>query len=280
MINKRRRLSLKTATLSWGLGWAVVAMIALKQIPEWSEGGLKTNSGRWGSAAASILQEDAFSQQPNGAEKTLAARGEMQTWPALQPTAINQRAWQDQPAPTFSLQRGSWQYLPTSLREKIEQAPSALGRWKKIIITCTGENQGSARSLHQRDRDVLGADDGLRWHFVIGNGRGDAAGEVSVAPRWQAQQAAGSVTSDAETIVIALIGDWSRRAPSDEQLAALSELIPFLHLHTGWIKVELDPVQAGGKFPVTWLSEAFARKLTPRYETADDPLSEAERNLQ
>ena len=80
---------------------------------------------------------------------------------------------------------------------------------------------------------------GLAYHFVIGNGSSSGNGEIEVGPRWTKQLNGGHVASDYLNniaIGICLVGDLNRDQPTKAQLGALDELITYLRDRVGKIK--------------------------------------------
>ncbi|MFM7052303.1 MAG: peptidoglycan recognition family protein [Planctomycetota bacterium] len=142
-----------------------------------------------------------------------------------------------------------WQALPA-----VKIAPSesprggapvevAPGRWQAIVIHHSATPAGTAVDLaRQHEQWGLGS---LGYHFVIGNGNGQADGEVVQGPRWLEQQPgahvaerAAGATPDAawfnqNAIGICLIGNGERRAFTESQMKALAALVNDLQRATG-----------------------------------------------
>jgi hypothetical protein len=69
---------------------------------------------------------------------------------------------------------------------------------------------------------------GLAYHFVIGNGTSTGNGQVEVGDRWRRQINGGHVHSDYLNNIslgICLVGDFNRDQPTRAQLDACEELI-------------------------------------------------------
>lgn len=113
---------------------------------------------------------------------------------------------------------------------------------------------------------------GLAYHFVIGNGRGAGDGEIEIGPRWTRQINGGHVASDYLNYIslgICLTGDLNERPPTKRQLAALDELIRYLRSRCGKVQGryaivrghrEINPKPTdcpGNKFPLRWLHRRF-----------------------
>jgi len=83
---------------------------------------------------------------------------------------------------------------------------------------------------------VRGMENGLAYHFVIGNGTDSGDGEIEVGDRWYKQLQGGHVRSDAQNeiaIGICLVGDFQADRPTRRQVSALIELIGYLQGKVG-----------------------------------------------
>jgi len=123
--------------------------------------------------------------------------------------------------------------VPVSLAEVIAATAKLQvnrQRWKYIVLHHSGIERGTAKGYDAEHRR-RGMENGLAYHFVIGNGRDSPEGQIAIGPRWFAQQRGGHVrnaqVNDAG-IGICLIGNFETRAPSAKQLAATYALIDWL----------------------------------------------------
>jgi len=114
-----------------------------------------------------------------------------------------------------------------------EWAPvSGYRPWKYIIVHHSATDSGSAASFDAMHR-AKGWDE-LGYHFVIDSGSGGPDGRVEVGSRWKTQKwgAHTGGTPDNEYnncgIGICLVGDFTRRNPTDVQLASLARLTKYL----------------------------------------------------
>ncbi len=100
--------------------------------------------------------------------------------------------------------------------------PVRTGQWTGILIRQSRTTNGSARTIATPTA-------GVGDHFVIGNGRGSANGEIEVSARWMAQMPAMSASDatpvDAKWILICLIGDFDKSKPTELQVARLTTLV-------------------------------------------------------
>ncbi len=165
-----------------------------------------------------------------------------------------------------------YRYLTPAVRKAIDQAKVQRGRWKYIIIHNSGTRQGNARIFDVYHRRVRKMQNGLAYHFVIGNGNSSGNGEIEIGSRWTRQINGGHVASDYLNNIalgICLVGDLNRDKPTKEQLAALDELIAYLRSRVGKIKgksaivkghKEINPKPTdcpGDRFDLGWLRQRF-----------------------
>lgn len=105
------------------------------------------------------------------------------------------------------------------------QTPATTSRWRYIYVHHARSHEGNARTL----ADVNG---NIGDHFVIGNGRGAADGEIQISQRWLQQQSglppAGAGYIDPTCISICLVGDFDRAMPTNVQLQVLNQLVATL----------------------------------------------------
>ncbi len=132
--------------------------------------------------------------------------------------------------------------------EAITEPPAGLDhdRWKRIVIHHSRTRHGDAAQLARTHQSMGLA--GLGYHFVVGNGRGMADGELHVAERWLRQQPGAHVAGpdslayNRDSIGVCLVGDGRLeafgRGQMDRLVAAVSTLareldIPIseVHLH-------------------------------------------------
>ncbi len=151
------------------------------------------------------------------------------------------------PAP--SQKRGfgrRWTYLSDSVRRAIDQAPVRKGRWKYIIIHNSATRQGNAAIFDNYHRRVRKMENGMAYHFVIGNGSSSGNGQIEIGNRWTRQINGGHVASDYLNDIslgICLVGDYDRDLPTAQQMAALKELLTYLRARVGKIKGQYSQVR-------------------------------------
>ena len=172
----------------------------------------------------------------------------------------------------FGLGGPRYRYLTRGVRAAIDRAPVKRGRWQYIIVHNSGTRQGNARVFENYHRKVRRMQNGLAYHFVIGNGTSSGNGEIEIGSRWTRQINGGHVASDYLnniSIGICFVGDYNRDSPTEAQLAALDELIRYLRGRVGKSKGRVSIVKAhreinpkptdcpGNRFPYRWLHRKF-----------------------
>ena len=167
-----------------------------------------------------------------------------------------------------------WRYLTPGVRRAIDQPvnPVKKGRWKYIIVHNSGTRQGNARIFDVYHRRTRKMQNGLAYHFVIGNGSSSGDGEIEIGSRWTKQINGGHVASDYLNniaIGVCFVGDFNRDRPTKAQMAALDELIQYVRGRVGKIKgkpaivvphkkINPKPTDCpGDRFPYQWMRDKF-----------------------
>lgn len=105
-------------------------------------------------------------------------------------------------------------------------------KWRYIVIHHSATGEGGAASFgrsHQKKWQ-----NGLGYHFVIGNGTETRDGQIEIGSRWTRQNQgidgahAGVDEFNKHGIGVCLVGDFDRAHPSPTQLAALKNLVNHL----------------------------------------------------
>lgn len=126
-------------------------------------------------------------------------------------------------------------FLPAAAQAEIDGARVASGRWRHIVIHHSATDEGSGRGMDRYHREERHMENGLAYHFVIGNGRGMPDGEIFVGRRWKEQLDGGHLAIEElnqNSIGICLVGDFERNRPSRRQLDSLEALIRALERRT------------------------------------------------
>ena len=138
-----------------------------------------------------------------------------------------------------------------------------------MVVHNSGTRQGNARVFDYYHRHVRHMQNGLAYHFVIGNGTSTGNGQIEVGDRWRRQINGGHVHSDNLNNIalgICLVGDFNHSQPTPAQLQSCEELIRYLRQHCGKIgnhymlvkpHREMNPPRwatdcPGDAFPYSW----------------------------
>ncbi|MEP7015596.1 MAG: peptidoglycan recognition family protein [Verrucomicrobiota bacterium] len=163
----------------------------------------------------------------------------------------------------------SYRYLSRSVVEEIRRAPVQRRRWQFIVVHNSGTRQGNAKVFDYYHKHVRRMQNGLAYHFVIGNGTSTGNGQVEIGDRWRRQINGGHVHSDYLNNIslgICLVGDFNRDQPTRAQLECCEELIRFLRQRCGQVDGhdvivrphrEMNPPRwstdcPGDRFPYSW----------------------------
>jgi len=162
-----------------------------------------------------------------------------------------------------------YRYLTSSVRAQIDRAPVARSRWQYIVVHNSGTRQGNAAAFDYYHRHFRRMQNGLAYHFVIGNGTSTGNGQIEVGDRWRRQINGGHVHSDYLNNIalgICLVGDFNRDQPTRAQLDCCEELIRYLRQRCGKVgdhypivkpHREMNPPRwatdcPGDVFPYSW----------------------------
>tara|TARA_B100000575_G_C23087202_1_gene626596 strand:+ start:271 stop:1182 length:912 start_codon:yes stop_codon:yes gene_type:complete len=127
-------------------------------------------------------------------------------------------------------------YIPADTLSKINRPRIRRGRWKHIVIHHSGDNTNSIQGMEHYHRRVRRMENGLAYHFVIGNGVNTGDGKIYVGDRWRRQIRGGHVASTALNeiaIGICLVGNFDKRVPTAKQRSSLKALVARLRARTG-----------------------------------------------
>ena len=101
--------------------------------------------------------------------------------------------------------------------------------WKYIVIHHSASDNGNSQVFDRMHR-ARGFDE-LGYHFVITNGNGGSDGVIEVGTRWERQKwgahTGGTPNNEYNNfgIGICVVGDFSRKMPTDAELVALKRLV-------------------------------------------------------
>tara|TARA_A100001015_G_scaffold313906_1_gene422190 strand:+ start:1784 stop:2536 length:753 start_codon:yes stop_codon:yes gene_type:complete len=103
-------------------------------------------------------------------------------------------------------------------------------KWKLIVVHHSATERGNA-SIFDRSHRKRGMQNGLAYHFVIGNGSDSKDGQIEIGPRWKEQLHGGHVKSEFVNqigIGICLVGNFEKTKPTNAQIKSLIALIDWL----------------------------------------------------
>ena len=104
-------------------------------------------------------------------------------------------------------------------------------KWKHIVIHHSASETGSPKGMDRFHREERRMENGLAYHFVIGNGRGMSDGEIHIGDRWKRQIQGGHLSSYALnkiSIGICLVGNFEKTKPTQKQMVQLEALVEYL----------------------------------------------------
>ncbi len=121
--------------------------------------------------------------------------------------------------------------LPRLIQRAIDRAPVRPGRWQYIVIHHSDVDNGTVKAMDKYHREVRHMENGLAYHFVIGNGSGMGDGEIAVIRRWTQQLDGGHLASEAQNKVaigICLVGNFDKQQPTAREMESLRALVEAL----------------------------------------------------
>ncbi len=148
-------------------------------------------------------------------------------------------------------------------------------KWRSVVIHHSAMPVGTLKGMDNYHRHNRRMENGLAYHFVIGNGRGIQDGRVEVGNRWRKQLDGGhlhNINQNRSSIGICLVGNFQRSLPTKKQMASLNALVDYLldrcRLPSSSVKThrevnEVPTICPGAKFP----EKSFLRALSRRRST-------------
>jgi len=134
------------------------------------------------------------------------------------------------PPPAKKPATPDWKFVEAA-RRQIDAPMDDLRDWEYIVVHHSGTSGGSAKVFDYYHSQERGMENGLAYHFVIGNGTDSGDGQIEVGRRWLKQLQGGHLASESLneiSIGICLVGDFSRSRVGPRQTAALIELVKYL----------------------------------------------------
>lgn len=156
------------------------------------------------------------------------------------------------------------------IKDKLDKPRVVPGRWKYVVVHHSGTPSGNAKIFDYFHRNIRGMENGLAYHFVIGNGHDSGDGEIEVGDRWMRQIQGGHLRSDELNEIalgICFVGDFNSERPTKKQIAAAIELITYLNQRCGTPPIfkahrEINPKPTecpGTNFPIKAFHQLFDR---------------------
>ena len=103
-------------------------------------------------------------------------------------------------------------------------------KWQIIVVHHSATSRGNA-SMFDASHRKRGMQNGLAYHFVIGNGTDTQDGQIEMGSRWLKQIQGGHVKNhyvNEVGIGICLVGNFEKNKPTARQLKSLTVLIDWL----------------------------------------------------
>jgi LysM repeat protein len=144
--------------------------------------------------------------------------------PVLVPT---ERPAPSRPSPPLPSRR--YLFLD-AVKDVIDTPVLVSNRWSYIVLHHSGTRRGNARIYDAAHRE-RGMENGLAYHFVIGNGVDSPDGQIEVGRRWLKQLKGGHVAIEATNQIalgVCFVGNFNDTRPTKKQLAAAIELVTYL----------------------------------------------------
>ncbi len=141
-------------------------------------------------------------------------------------------------------------------------------KWKYIVTHHSAIKNGNAK-IYDKNHRRRGMQNGLAYHFVIGNGIDSGDGQIEIGSRWKNQLDGGHVRSshvNQHGVGICLIGNFQETRPTTKQIASFSALVDLIgnyHLggnfkYTAHKEVDKNHTVCPGRyFPLKSMHERF-----------------------
>jgi LysM repeat protein len=151
--------------------------------------------------------------------------------------------------------------LDSRLPKDLDKTRVEAGKWKYIVIHHSASANASVKGMDYYHRVERHMENGLAYHFVIGNGHSMKDGEIAIGGRWTGQLDGGHLASEAlnrKAIGICMVGNFDAERPTKKQMESLRSLVEFLlarcHLSADAVKThqQINPIYTrcpGNNFP-------------------------------
>ncbi len=148
------------------------------------------------------------------------------------------------------------------------------GKWKYIVVHHSASANASVKGMDYYHRVERHMENGLAYHFVIGNGHSMKDGDIAIGGRWTGQLDGGHLASEAlnrKAIGICMVGNFDVERPTRRQMESLRSLVDFLlarcHLTADAVKThqQINPIYTrcpGHNFPTKNFLQALKEEAT------------------
>jgi len=156
------------------------------------------------------------------------------------------------------------------LKKSLDRIRINTAKWRNIVLHHSAANRGSMAGMDGYHRKK-GMENGLAYHFVIGNGHGMRDGELGIGGRWIKQIRGGHVKSPAMNeiaIGVCLVGNFEGLRPTAAQMTTLKGLLLYLNKNTKvpaariqmHRTINIMPTQCPGRlFPINTVQTWFKK---------------------
>ena len=123
--------------------------------------------------------------------------------------------------------------LPADVKAALDKMRIIPGKWRYIVVHHSASAHGTPQAMDAYHRYIRHMENGLAYHFVIGNGGGMGDGEIFIGHRWRGQLNGGHLASEslnAKAIGICLVGNFDETRPTQKEMQSLYALVSYLRL--------------------------------------------------
>lgn len=121
--------------------------------------------------------------------------------------------------------------LPATVMAELLKIRISASKWEYVIVHHSATVNGTLKGLDRYHREERHMENGLAYHFLIGNGHGMKDGEIGIGARWRRQIRGGHLASEAlnqKSIGICLVGNFEKKSASQKQMTSLKALTDYL----------------------------------------------------
>jgi LysM repeat protein len=126
--------------------------------------------------------------------------------------------------------------LNPSTKRLLDAMPANKTKWKYVVVHHSASKNATLQGMDMYHRQKRHMENGLAYHFVIGNGRGIPDGKIEIGNRWKRQIKGGHLASERLneiSIGICLVGNFEVERPTAAQMQSLIALVRYLNKRCG-----------------------------------------------